>query len=281
MKRTKCFILVVCLVPSLTLAQRVSVSTDRSLYQQGDSLYVAIQYLNETDTTITLGFPSSCQFNYCIDSSSCWGEQRGCLQVLTSVQIGPRSAYTWNSSYLPPPLSPGRHRILGWVGGLTKSPFYGSDTASFDVDSLVLMPLQLLKGWNLLSVPPHTPLRSLRQEFPTAVSPLFYFDVCYKVAEEIPAGKGFWVKSDSTSSVSILLSALTFDSIDVVAGWNLISTLSVPVLKDSVRSSPPGIIISQFFSTPRCDWALCPALTPGMGYWVKIKQAGKLILRGM
>jgi hypothetical protein len=69
------------------------------------------------------------------------------------------------------------------------------------------------------------------------------------------------------------------DSLPVLAGWNLIPTLSVPVEDSTVVSDPPSIILSPFFTfTTEGGYERATVLLPGRAYWVRVSQSGVLVL---
>src|SRR5207249_3118353 len=70
---------------------------------------------------------------------------------------------------------------------------------------------------------------------------------------------------------------VTADSVDVAQGWNLIGSISFPVLKTHISSVPPGIATSNFFGY-NSGYFASDSVNPGHAYWVKTTQSGKLFL---
>ncbi|MDP2209312.1 MAG: hypothetical protein Q8K98_11185 [Bacteroidota bacterium] len=68
---------------------------------------------------------------------------------------------------------------------------------------------------------------------------------------------------------------IKFDRLSV--GWNLVGSIGVPVAVSSISSNPPGLVTSQFFGYEG-SYFITDSLMPMKGYWVKVNQAGKLIL---
>ncbi len=92
-------------------------------------------------------------------------------------------------------------------------------------------------------------------------------------------GRGFWVKvlPPGSTACCIVGDAIAQDSIPVTNGWNLIGTISYPVAASSVYSIPSNIIVSGFFGFSS-GYVRVDTLRPGLAYWVKSQQAGRLVL---
>ncbi|MDI6767954.1 MAG: T9SS type A sorting domain-containing protein, partial [Bacteroidota bacterium] len=70
------------------------------------------------------------------------------------------------------------------------------------------------------------------------------------------------------------------DTIDVNARWNMIGTLFYPVLKADIEPVPPLIIQSNIFGyITGVGYYSEDTLEPGYGYWVKVSETGKLIVK--
>jgi hypothetical protein len=70
---------------------------------------------------------------------------------------------------------------------------------------------------------------------------------------------------------------VALDSIPVVAGWNMIGSISSPVDTASVLSIPPGNRVSNFFGY-NGSLSSVATLVPGKAYWVKVSAPGMLVL---
>ena len=162
--------------------------------------------------------------------------------------------------------------------------FNGVGTTSFTAfrrftTSLTSTPLQVLKSWNLLSLPvvPADARKSVI--FPTALSNAFLYNAGtgYEIRDSLSTGKGYWVKFGDTGTVGLVGTPVLNDTTDVVTGWNMIGSLSQPVATASISSSPGGIVTSQFFWYEG-NYRTSDSLRPGKGYWVKVNQDGRLII---
>ncbi len=138
-------------------------------------------------------------------------------------------------------------------------------------------------GWNLLALPGRVTDGRREVLFPSAVSPAWVFrhPAGYQSQDTLQKGTGFWLKFNTSDTVSITVDVIMRDSVAVEAGWNLIGALSVPILIDSVRTDPPGIICSHVMGfVPGRGYQQADTLYPGRGYWVKVNQQGTIVLSG-
>jgi hypothetical protein len=265
----------------------VTVSTDRTNYKPGDPIDISITYWNNTDTTTHLVFPSYCQFDFAVDSL-CWGCLFGCFEAYTYVVISPRDSYTWSAS-TSANLSYGTHSVVGWVGGLDSNyhVMYGKGRTTFTIDSIYTINCEMQDGWNMISLP--LPISETNKDslFSGNTSHAFTFDKGYKSTDILQHGTGYWLKFAGARSIIFQGYPLLVDTIDVTPGWHMIGSLSVPILRTSITSLPPGIV-NQVIGLPHCysvegGWFTCDQdhyIRPGQAYWVKILSPGKIILDG-
>ncbi|GEM_PF-6027626 len=138
--------------------------------------------------------------------------------------------------------------------------------------------LTVAPGWNMISIPKHVPDYRKSSLFPTSTSAAFAYDGIYRIRDTLENGEGYWVKFATAQMLSATsdLSILT-DTIDVNAGWNMIGSISKPVLVSTITSDPPGIVTSPFYKYQGA-YAISDIIKPGSAYWVKINQSGKLVL---
>lgn len=141
---------------------------------------------------------------------------------------------------------------------------------------------QVAGGWNLLSVPLTVSDFSKKALFPESVSDAFAFvpTTGYVQQNILQNNAGYWLKYGSASGVDIEGDIRRTDTIQVEAGWNLIGSLSESFPSDSVVSVPSGIVLTDFFGY-NSGYSSADTLMPFAGYWVKVSEAGILILSGI
>jgi hypothetical protein len=132
-------------------------------------------------------------------------------------------------------------------------------------------------GWNMLSVP--LLVDDCRKEtlYPTAKSPAYTFEGTYVAKDTLQNVIGYWIKFSYPQAIGFTGYDNNNDTVDVVDGWNMIGSLSELVSVMNITSIPSEIITSQFFLFDN-GYFVADTLVPGYGYWVKVSQAGKLIL---
>lgn len=143
-----------------------------------------------------------------------------------------------------------------------------------------LLNVNLAAGWNLISNPVTNPIPgdSVRQLYPTSFNPYaFEFSGGYVHSFRMLNGKGYWEKFPSATSNAIIGTPRLSDSISVVAGWNIIGSISDPVDTSTIVSIPPGLRVSKWFGYS-AGYNPVTQLIPGQGYWVKSSSSGKFIL---
>ncbi len=147
-----------------------------------------------------------------------------------------------------------------WVGMSTGSNF---NTVSYP------------RGWNMLCVPQEVADKRKTVIFPCAGSEAFGYDNGYSVCDTLQSGKGYWIKFDSTCRADFRGTYVFEVSTQVKAGWNLIGTPSIDMTTDNIFTIPDGIISSGFYQYDK-GYALTDVFRFGSGYWVKVREDGKI-----
>jgi hypothetical protein len=139
--------------------------------------------------------------------------------------------------------------------------------------------IPVLSGWNIVSSPLTNPIPgdSLRQLFPHAVGSAFDFANGYQQTYRLFNGKGYWVKFPGAETDSVRGTERVRDSVSVVAGWNIVGSISRTIDTNTVASVPPGIKVSNWYAYSG-GYVLATQIVPGKGYWVKVGAAGKFVL---
>ncbi len=139
--------------------------------------------------------------------------------------------------------------------------------------------ISMSAGWNLLSVPLLVNDYRKTVLFPTAVTPAYAYDAGYKVKDTLSNGAGYWLKFSSATSIPISGTSIMLDTIDVNARWNMIGVFSYPVLISEITPVPPVTIQSQYFGYTSTGYFTEDTLKPGYAYWLKVSEAGKIVLK--
>jgi hypothetical protein len=88
---------------------------------------------------------------------------------------------------------------------------------------------------------------------------------------------GYWLKFPKDTLLSLTGVPIGSDTVQVSAGWNMIGSISSPVSTSSIIQEPSSIVISSYYGYSEGYYAT-DIISPAKGYWVKVKEQGKLIL---
>ena len=136
--------------------------------------------------------------------------------------------------------------------------------------------MSVTSGWNLLSVPGKIFDMTKNSLFPTASSSAFAFQGGYVSAETLQHGKGYWVKFNAGENIFLSGDALVIDTVAVNQGWNMIGSLSYPVVISDIVGL--GTTVSSSYFGYNSGYQTADTLHVGKGYWVKVSADGYLIL---
>ncbi|MDI6767756.1 MAG: choice-of-anchor J domain-containing protein [Bacteroidota bacterium] len=168
--------------------------------------------------------------------------------------------------------------ITSDIDGMTRHPITPDIGADEFIPGAVSISIAYDEGWNLISVPLIVDDYNKIILYPTAISEAFAYNGSYIITETLENGKGYWLKFGAAQNLELAGDSLASDTIDVAAGWNMIGALTSSVAVDSIIQVPADIVVSKFFMYDG-TYTNADTLSPGRGYWVKVKQNGKLIMR--
>lgn len=133
-------------------------------------------------------------------------------------------------------------------------------------------------GWNMVSIPKAVPDASVGTMFGSVLSPLFAYTDSngYISTDTLRAGTGYWLKLPTARSIVQNGVTIISDTVNVVTGWNLIGATGVEMAAGSILTDPPDAIISHFYGYGAA-YVQVDSLQPGHGYWVKVRQEGRLL----
>ncbi len=168
--------------------------------------------------------------------------------------------------------------IASDIDGMTRNPTTPDIGADEFTPGAVNIATTYNEGWNLISVPLVVDDYSKNILYPTAISEAFAYNGSYVITEALENGKGYWLKFITTQNIELAGDSFTNDTIDVVAGWNMIGALTKSVAVNSIIQVPSDIVGSKFFMYDD-TYIQTDTLLSGRGCWVKVKRNGELILQ--
>jgi hypothetical protein len=154
----------------------------------------------------------------------------------------------------------------------------GSQFYSIQIfDSTMIVNTNYTGEWNLISLPVYDPSASLSTIFPDAVSEAFAYGASgYQSISQLEYGRGYWLKFGAAHIQHFVGEPLLNDTINVVAGWNLIGSLSSCI--PSTAIIPIGTTLQSGIFCFNGAYSNVDSLTPGKGYWVKVSTDGQLVM---
>lgn len=162
-------------------------------------------------------------------------------------------------------------------GGTIWSPGDSGPLDILAVEGPVAVTTQMADRWNLVSVPVVPDDFTKAALYPTATGPAYGYETGYVVKNTLENGVGYWLKFNGAQPVIIAGEPILLDSIPVTAGWQMIGTISYPVLAANITTDPRDLQLSQIFGFEG-HYTWNDTLVPGKGYWVKAGGSGKIIL---
>lgn len=95
----------------------------------------------------------------------------------------------------------------------------------------------LRTGWNMVSLPAIVPDAHRKTVFPPAALYMYYYyGSLYHLKDTLENGIGYWMTFESDTSVNIIGATVESDTLDIIAGWNMIGSISVPISVQSISS---------------------------------------------
>jgi exonuclease III len=147
----------------------------------------------------------------------------------------------------------------------------------FEQSGINQIAVDLIDGWNIISIPMQATDMTGTILFPTAISPFYSFGTGYLQVSVLENGKGYWAKFSGSQNATITGTFINTNEISVNQGWNLIGPFSTEVPVASITTVPSNIISSAFYGYDG-GYNITGNLHPGKGYWIKVSAAGVLHL---
>jgi photosystem II stability/assembly factor-like uncharacterized protein len=144
------------------------------------------------------------------------------------------------------------------------------------------IPAGWLSDWRLVSLPAAVPDASVGTLFPTAASRAYAFSpgLGYEPVDTLAPGGGYWLNySALMDPLACDSAARSCDTMDLVAGWNLVGAPSAPVPALSILTDPPGLVAGEIFGYDD-GYHSADTIRPGNAFWVRAEGAGRIILDG-
>ncbi len=148
---------------------------------------------------------------------------------------------------------------------------------------IVTLSLSTYDGWNMVSIPDVVVNFQTTAVYPSANSAAFSYSIAagYTAQSMLTIGTGYWIKYNSVITNQYVGSRFNSVTIPVKAGWNLIGSISSPILISTVYSNdnPPVAVTSKYwYLINGSTYTAATSIEPGKAYWVRADRDGSLIL---
>ncbi len=122
---------------------------------------------------------------------------------------------------------------------------------------------------------PHTPTQKGGNTY------AFRYHCGYFITDPLSLTHGWWIKFPTAQSISYIGARTDSMRMFVCNGWNIIGSISssIPASAPNVTSDPPGIIIPPFQTYQNGGYVIANTIEPGLGYWIKTSEAGRIVLK--
>jgi hypothetical protein len=156
-----------------------------------------------------------------------------------------------------------------------------------DCFSQVRESITVKAGWNLIGSLSTGSISSVISTTPSNIinSPFYRFNnqtKAYESTTNIEAGESYWLNVIQNGNIYFNHPKISsIDTINVYSGWNSFGSISSGSASVLVSTSPHGIINSPFYKFDAITGLFTSTneLSRGIGYWVDVKQNGKLIMQ--
>ena len=148
-----------------------------------------------------------------------------------------------------------------------------------DSAASVTYTMNVVNGWNMISLPVNVSNARKDDLFPSAASSAYYFSSSSEYAYDISLRNdvGYWLKFSADQSLQLIGKPRESDTVNVISGWNLIGTGTYDVPVSNVIALPDSNVISSFFGF-NGQYYFADTLHSGAAYFVKMNASGKIIL---
>jgi len=130
------------------------------------------------------------------------------------------------------------------------------------------MNIDLVEGWNLVSLSVAPESNEIDTIFPDAEIAYGYGDGTYYKATELFPNEGYWVKMPFAQTYQVCGDTISSYSVDLSKGWHLKGCTSHVEIPGTNNDQIEVMYEYQYGSYMRID-----ECTPGYGFWVRLKEA--------
>ena len=171
--------------------------------------------------------------------------------------------------------------------GTKYSPGIAVNATTLAAQTTFQLTVNVTNGWNMVSIPGlNTPDQNVTTWWPGKLpsSSVFKFNGTYQPVTTATPGEGYWMKNNGIQVYNTGdewpaggIQIVPHNSIQGMAGWNMIGGYETTVATSGIQTDPPGLCTGTVFGF---NGIYVPALNilPGYGYWIKLTGPGQIII---
>ncbi len=162
----------------------------------------------------------------------------------------------------------GKHLTILNING------YPQETRPDTAQSIEFCPVISIRScpkWSMLSLPvdPCDGSYAKTDLFPKAVGPAWAYHDGWVLRDDLSIGEGYFIKYNGIQTEHIAGSEIYDASILLVRGWNLIGSISWPVLTSTITKNTPNAILGSYFGWNCGGYYQTDYIDPGQAHWIK------------
>ena len=174
--------------------------------------------------------------------------------------------------------------IMGWTD---ERPIESSPNQNIFISRIIATPTSYSPSWNTTSIPTYVGDFSKAGNFPGALpqNVHLYTPTGYQAAPEpLVNNRGYFTKFETPPGAQTLYyvgSEITLMGMPVKAGFNIIGSISKPVLPFNVGGGDNVTPPNTYMKYTNGGYTIVTQLEPGWGHWVKVIADGTLTLQDL
>ncbi len=196
------------------------------------------------------------------------------------------AGYPFTFYWQPEALPEGSFRIKDLFGGqILNLNMKSTDSLLIDNENLNSVKIEFRKtvcgqidvvpGWNLVSVPVETGDMSVLSLFSSDATGAYSYQSGYLPEDTLRAGEGYWIKFSEPGQYEVC-GASPFGPVALDEGWNIIGPYNFDMPVDQIITNPVNILLTPFYGFSN-GYSAANILETGKAYWIKVSEAGEII----
>ncbi|QKJ97633.1 MAG: T9SS type A sorting domain-containing protein [Ignavibacteriota bacterium] len=158
-------------------------------------------------------------------------------------------------------------------------------TVNLGGSSTFQLSINLLNGWNMVSVPGTNPDgMGVANWWPGRVGDVYKYNAGYQTVTTATPGVGYWMKNNGAQTYNTGdewpaggLQVVAHTPLTAAIGWNMIGGYEIAATASLVTTVPSGLQSGPIYKYSG-GYSAAATIDPGFGYWIKLTGAGQIII---